>query len=455
MSHASASLEVIPKNDLNRMLPGYLFLIPVLIQAFLMHPCYEKSFKVKLLRAALMPVSIYLALGRVDMRLFYPLEIFFHWNFAFISFATFHCVCLAIQYGLFQGPIFTSKNELIQGGNYRGETDDDDDERKKEEESNSLETPSFLEKIKFTIWLVSSPRGLQTSWAPPLHVVPRGPKWSTGKFFLHTMGKTLLCHAATTVLWAIGVECAQNPYRTPGFLAQHIPALEFLKKFKDYDYLIPATFGGVAWFAIETLGGLVTLVEVIVYQVGPYVLPKGLCPGKFDTTLYPPLFNDIPSRESLIGFWSKGWHAIFRRDIIFCGWNPAEYLFSVFGKDAGKMAGMLGAMIFSGIFHEYLVAVTSKIDPNLSTIKLFALCGLGMIAEVQFKRRTGRLVEGIPGRIWLMLVIGAYGKAMAESWIERGLGRNDMPLPRYWTWPRYVIPFSGLIPERWISSMTK
>jgi hypothetical protein len=48
-----------------------------------------------------------------------------------------------------------------------------------------------------------------------------------------------------------------------------------------------------------------------------------------------------------------GWHAIFRRNIVFCGWKPMEYLFSVFGKDVGKMAGIMGGMIFSGIFHEY------------------------------------------------------------------------------------------------------
>lgn len=459
MAGASDHVDVLRRNELRRMLPGYLFLLPLLVQIFLMNPCYEKSLKVKVLRAALMPISVYLALSRVSIRLFYPLEEFFHWNFVFVSFATFHSVCLAIQYGLFQGSIFSSKIQLIDAGNYRGEDRDNEDPKV----SNQAEVagtpparasaPSFLEKIKFTIWLIFSPRGLETSWAPSIDVVPRGTRMSLGLFSLHTLCKGLTCHIMMTVLWAIAVECAQHPQGAHGVLADYIPPLKFLKNYPQYDYIMPAPFGGAAWLAIETLGCILNLLEAILYQFGPYVLPKGLAPGKFDSTLYPPLFNQLWKRESLISFWSKGWHAIFRRSIIFCGWKPLEYIFSIFGKDAAKMAGMMGAMIFSGVFHEYIVTAASQIDPGFATVKMFALCGLGMVAEVQFKRRTGKMVQGIAGRLWMSLVIGAYGREMVNSWMERGLGRSDIPPPRLWTWPRFVIPFSGLLPERWISQL--
>ncbi|KAH9469361.1 hypothetical protein Pst134EA_009882 [Puccinia striiformis f. sp. tritici] len=84
---------------------------------------------------------------------------------------------------------------------------------------------------------------------------------------------------------------------------------------------------------------------------------------------------------------------------------------------------------------------------------MFALSGIGMLAEVQFKRQTGRLVNGLPGRIWAYIILGFYGKYMIESWVERGLGRSDVPLPRQWTWLRFVIPFSAFLPERWITSL--
>jgi hypothetical protein len=68
------------------------------------------------------------------------------------------------------------------------------------------------------------------------------------------------------------------------------------------------------------------------------------------------LFNSCTQRHwfffsCLCGI--AGWHAIFRRNIVFCGWNPAESMFASFGKDTAKTAGMMGGMIFSGIFHEY------------------------------------------------------------------------------------------------------
>ncbi|KAA1114053.1 hypothetical protein PGTUg99_013530 [Puccinia graminis f. sp. tritici] len=449
MASSSTTAELFATNEFERMLPGYLFLIPLLTQTFLMNPCYENSRSAKLLRAALMPITIYLTFSRVAIRLFYPLNVFFHWNFTFVSFPTFHAVCLAIQYGLSQAPVFASKEEMIKAGNYRGDPDEKDEKEKSEIQYNP--NPSFLEKIKFTIWLLFSPRGLQTSWAPSLEVVPRGPKMGAGLFFVYVLFKAVVCHFLMTLLWMIGVECAQHPHGAYGVVADWVPSLGFLRDYPQFDFLTPAPFGGAAWFAIDTLGGILTLLEVILYQVGPYVLPKDLAPGKFDSTLYPPLFNDLHARESLIAFWSKGWHAIFRRNIVFCGWNPMEYLFSSFGKDAAKTAGMMGGMIFSGIFHEYLIAAVSKIDWKFPTVLMFTLCGLGMVTEVQFKRQTGLLVKGIPGRWWLVLVIGAGGKYMVDSWMARGLGRSDMPPPRLWTWPRFLVPFSGLMPERWIS----
>ncbi|KNE92182.1 hypothetical protein PSTG_14417 [Puccinia striiformis f. sp. tritici PST-78] len=453
MATSLTNPELFATNEFKRMLPGYIALIPLLAQTFLMNPCYEKSRSVRIIRAALMPITIYLTLSRVALRLFYPLDVFFHWNFAFVSFPTFHAICLAIQYGLSRGPIFLSKEGMIKAGNYRGDPDDKDEMQKPDYQPNPR--PSLLERIKFTIWILFSPRGLETSWAPSLSVVPRGPKMSAGSFFLFILGKTVVCHFMMTLLWFIAVSCAQHPQGSWGFLDDYIGLgpFKWVKNYPQLDHLKAAPFGGAAWFAIDTLGCLFNLLEIILFQVGPYILPKDLAPGKFDTTLYPALFNDLSSRESVIAFWSKGWHAIFRRNIIFCGWNPLEYIFSVFGKDAAKMGGMMGGMIFSGIFHEYLIAAVSRIDCKFPTVMMFTVCGLGMVAEVTLKRRTGIITKGVPGRIWLVMVLGCYGTAMVESWIARGLGRADIPPPRLWTWPRYLVPFSGLLPERWISRL--
>jgi len=105
----------------------------------------------------------------------------------------------------------------------------------------------------------------------------------------------------------------------------------------------------------------------------------------------------------------------------------------------------------SWLLHLEVIAVVSRVDWGFPTVMMFGLCGAGMVAEVQFKRRTGHLVQGLTGRMWVTLVIGSYGKYMVHSWMDRGLGRSDIPPPRLWTWPRWVVPFSGLLPERWIA----
>ncbi|POW00437.1 hypothetical protein PSHT_12982 [Puccinia striiformis] len=466
MATSLTNPESLCTNEFKRMLPGYIALIPLLAQTFLMNPCYEKSRNVRIIRAALMPITIYLTLSRVALRLFYPLDVFFHWNFAFVSFPTFHAICLAIQYGLSRGPIFLSKEGMIKAGII--EVTLMTKMKCKNRTTNQTPDPPFWRGSSKLCMASSSsdssidrkkvpisdrnPRGLETSWAPSLSVVPRGPKMSAGSFFLFILGKTVVCHFMMTLLWFIAVSCAQHPQGSWGFLDDYIGLgpFKWVKNYPQLDHLKAAPFGGAAWFAIDTLGCLFNLLEIILFQVGPYILPKDLAPGKFDTTLYPALFNDLSSRESVIAFWSKGWHAIFRRNIIFCGWNPLEYIFSVFGKDAAKMGGMMGGMIFSGIFHEYPV---SRIDCKFPTVMMFTVCGLGMVAEVTLKRRTGIITKGVPGRIWLVMVLGCYGTAMVESWIARGLGRADIPPPRLWTWPRYLVPFSGLLPERWISRL--
>jgi hypothetical protein len=47
---------------------------------------------------------------------------------------------------------------------------------------------------------------------------------------------------------------------------------------------------------------------------------------------------------------------------------------------------------------------------------MFVLCGAAMVAEVHFKRATGRFVKGIPGKIWCLFIFSIYGKLMVDSW---------------------------------------
>ncbi|KNZ44948.1 hypothetical protein VP01_864g1 [Puccinia sorghi] len=448
MAHSSSVVEPYSNNEVLRMVGGYVFLVPLVMQAYLMNPVYERSVGARAMRLGLMPLIIYLVLTRTPQRLYYPMKEYFHWNFAFISFPSFHAVCLAIQFGLFRGSVFASKLQLIKAGNYRADLYDDDDDEEEEEEKEkegyqkheevtqtlTESSPSFLARVKFTIWLLFSPRGLETSWAPPLEIVPEGPSMSLGQFFMYTLSKLVVCHIVGTGLWIFAAQYAQHPKAAFGVFAEYIPPLHFLTHLTSLDYITSACFGAVSWISLETLACLFNLLDVLVYHVGPSILPKDLAPGKFNSRLYPPLFNNLSSRESMVEFWSRGWHAIFRRNIIFCGWNPTEYLFSGFGKDTAKTAGMMGGMVFSGIFHEYrewVIAVPSRFDPSVPAFKMFVLCGAAMVAEVNFKRKTGRLVKGWPGRIWCLIIFAIYGKPLVASCCRLLIiGLQDRKRPR-------------------------
>lgn len=120
MAHSSSVVEPYSNNEVLRMVGGYVFLVPLVMQAYLMNPVYERSVGARAMRLGLMPLIIYLVLTRTPQRLYYPMKEYFHWNFAFISFPSFHAVCLAIQFGLFRGSVFASKLQLIKAGNYRG-----------------------------------------------------------------------------------------------------------------------------------------------------------------------------------------------------------------------------------------------------------------------------------------------------------------------------------------------
>ncbi|MBW0525994.1 hypothetical protein O181_065709 [Austropuccinia psidii MF-1] len=460
MAASTAMACLSPGCQLKRIIPGFIFVLPLLLQSFLMHPCYENSKSAKFLRLALMPITIYLCFSRSRQRLIYPVDELFHINFSSISFSTFHSVCLAIEFGLHDGPIFpppgTSPRKPLEQAEIKKKTivvtKDEVIQQERKITPTKKIWPSLSERIKFTIWLLFSPRGLETSWAPPLSVVGEGPKLGAWQFFFWTLFKMIVCHIVVVASWALAVSFTQNPKGAVGVLSQYYPQLQ---RFEAYsDYMTPGPFGIAAWFALEELGCFMNVLEVLVYLIGPYVLPKSLAPGKFDSTLYPPLFNKLWEKDSLINFWSSGWHAIFRRHIIFCGWKPVEYIFSPFGREVSRAAGMVGAMFFSGIFHEYVVVASSRLDPKFSTIRVFTFFGLAMVLETYYKRITGKYVKGLGGHIWKFSVITLVGYPAALSWIERGLAQKGIPLPELWTWHRYLIPVGVLAPERWLRYIT-
>ncbi|KAH9811601.1 hypothetical protein DFH28DRAFT_1179113 [Melampsora americana] len=459
-----------------KVLIGYQFFLFLLIQAFFLHPSYEKSLNSRLIRLSLMPLTIWFGLKSLKIRQFEPIEDFFHINFPIHSFSTFHAICLSIEFGLSNVSVLPKdEKEKDKGYGVNGSEELMDENPKEvnqslEKKKSSLRYPSMGERIKFLIWLIFSPRGIQTTWSPPTQILPRSNQISMKEFIKLILKKSILNHLALIFFWSISVTFAQNPSGVIDVILKerfHLTNSFVLRNLTSS--LIVFSFASSAMLLIELLGCMFNLIEVLIYYLGPKFLPSDLAPGEWDSTLYPPLFNQPWKSSSLIEFWSKSlsflifsliiitqfilnrWHTIFRRHIIFCGADPSYWIFKPFGMEIAKLSSTLGAMLFSGLFHEFVVATSSRIDPTFSTTWVFFGSGIGMIFEIAFKKLTGRQVGGLIGKIWLWTVLSFLGRPALQTWFERGLGRSGIPKPSEWSWLRILIPFGPWLPERWIS----
>lgn len=87
------------------------FFIPLMIQAAIFHPYYQNQPNFRLARRALTPIIILFVLNSVEDRLWKPLGECMMINFPFVALITFHAICLAIQFGFYDGPVFKSDSK--------------------------------------------------------------------------------------------------------------------------------------------------------------------------------------------------------------------------------------------------------------------------------------------------------------------------------------------------------
>ncbi|KAH9815815.1 hypothetical protein DFH28DRAFT_248459 [Melampsora americana] len=426
---------------------AYLFMVPLALQAWYRHPYYMTSKAASRIRAMLMPATIYLALSSNRARHFEPRDTKFHINVTIASFLTVHIVCLAIQLGLSQAPPLPVPNDHKSEEKVKTEIP-----QKSTSSNENIPAPSWGELIKYTVWLLTSLRFIQTTWAPPKSVVPPAPKLRLKEFLIMTIKKTLKHHLLFLLCWIVGVTLTQHAQGCYGFLTQEfrVPESQWLKIIAPYFNAIPYAFA--TWLTVENMANWATLVELAVYYFGPRILPKTLAPGPFDSTLYPPIYPDLWGQSSIAQFWSKGWHAALRRDITFCVGAPIGRVFSPFGRSLSTFAANTCAMLFSAFFHEYVVISSAPApDPTYGTAKCWIHSAVAIGFEYMFTIVTGKRVGGVSGKIWTYSVVFLLQLHSTTKWLEFGLGQVGIIPVSHWTWHRYVIPFGPVLPESWIS----
>ncbi|MBW0479701.1 hypothetical protein O181_019416 [Austropuccinia psidii MF-1] len=449
----------------------YLGLPLLLLQLILLHPYYQLKYPgSKLIRKAVLPIQLYMAFATLPKRIIEPRSAYLHFNFSLVSLTAFHFICLSIICAFHQGAVYKTEAEIFETRNSIEKNDSrkslSDKEittteelskqnlQKKSESVNSksqaLKRPSIGEQTRWIISFLMSPRGLKCVWAPPENVVPLLPKMSAKQFLIETYIWAVVMHIWFQFICAFGVASVSNPRGAYGVLTDDfgLPSWKILEFYSPY--LLTIVLGGGAYSGFALVGCLFNLIEVSLIHLWRAILPEGnqFRPEPFDSTYYPPLFNEPFIRTSLAEFWGKGWQAVFRHHFLFCGALPMYKIFGRFGKTAGKLAGVMGAMMLSAAMHEFCLVSVSKPDPSYSSTKMFLIQGVGIVLEAIFQKVTGHRVEGILGWLWTFSFVILNGRPMVDAWKRNGLGNSEGAVNfKQWGLIQYFVPFGAFITD--------
>jgi len=484
-----ASISVSPALSVSylwQLIVNYITIPVLLFQGALLHPYFEPNPQARKIRAWLAPVIIFLATYSQKTRLFRPLEDYIHINYCVAAIPTFHIVCLALQYATHRGPArlideAKHKKDAEEPPACGSDTESDtsssitnsdshltpteavqvirrvpktDSEKKLKPVTKPKQSrPSIGELARFSIWMTSSPRSLGYVWGPPASVLVPAPKRTMTKFLMRLSMRMIFNQVALIFYCAIGLPVAAHPGKVYGWLSQYVnlPDTWLAHFLCDKAFMLP--WGSVGLHAFDLVANLLVIWELLWITGARLVLPSSSSwrPEPFDTTQYPDLFSSPVLRTSLTEFWAKGWHCTFRRDFIHCGAEPLAKLLSPLGLTASRMAGLMGAMLMSGILHEWgLASSINKVDWSFRTTIFFLLCGVGIALEMVFKKITGRRVRGILGWIWLWGWFSFWCEQYTDAWFDIGVGTSGMRGPyevNQWPLAKFLVPLGPLSPD--------
>lgn len=158
--------------------------------------------------------------------------------------------------------------------------------------------------------------------------------------------------------------------------------------------------GFTVYCAIQTFYLLFTLFGVLLF--------------KQHCSLWPPAFMSPWLATSLTEYWAKRWHQIFRDNFISIGGNPLSWV-------AGRVGGVLGAFLVSGIMHDFGLWGMGRGSDFLNVGGFFIMMGVGIILEGSWKQISGRRTGGWIGRIWTLAWIIGWANILIDAWTRKGL----------------------------------
>ncbi|KAF8523723.1 hypothetical protein BU17DRAFT_43596 [Hysterangium stoloniferum] len=268
-----------------------------------------------------------------------------------------------------------------------------------------LAVTGLISDIREGMYICHAARGLEYDWGQDV-TVPRETRRLERKPFLLATLRQLL-HGLLVVdfidsLWKL-IPALQNPMGGSIFVS----SLPWPMRYTLSTVLHYST-ATMLQYMLQTSYDLMTIFGVLILRQSPKV--------------WPPIIEHPFLRDSLIDFWSTGWHQLLRQVFFIFGGFPGRWLSQKLGFGGG-IGLLFGTFFASAMFHEIpFYFLGSGFDWRAPAFFMQQACFVFM--ERVFRRVTGRRVSGLLGVIWANFAMGILSQNMSDSWHQRGFGSS-------------------------------
>ncbi|CAH7681446.1 hypothetical protein BY996DRAFT_4591026 [Phakopsora pachyrhizi] len=406
------------------------------LQCLLLHPTFSKSSKAILIRRGLAPINFLGSIKFFLENLAKPLEDNCLINFE-IAFLSEYFAAKSIEWGFFKGPIYSTPLRFIKGTQRWNKEDLSEDEKKRQEG----ESCSKLRLVGWTVYQISSFRGLGFSWGMAHEANNSSLLEIIFRYFrvkIVTIITTCLIIASRDSIDGKAINLLRD-LGVPEFSGLNLMAELFLN----------ILFGICLCCKLDNGFTFCNIIVKVAYKFLTCThAPKSMC-DFLNPLYYPHFFYSPHTTNSLADFWGKGWHQLFRRIFLICGGKPAIYLANLFGASERitKSIGIMGVFLASATFHEYLPwAVFQGSTPN-PYIPFRTFPGSGFFFMVQ---PIGIFIEPyiipwIPqwaggGKLWVWSFLAIVATPFRQQYIGPYRFANTIPPFSKLSWKDFAMP---------------
>ncbi|WWC60133.1 uncharacterized protein I303_102697 [Kwoniella dejecticola CBS 10117] len=187
------------------------------------------------------------------------------------------------------------------------------------------------------------------------------------------------------------------------------------------------------WWLVEVITEISVATGVWLGIAAGYHLLGGLlvASGLWETESWEvDIFDNPLASDSLLDFWGKRWHQFFRHHFILY----STLILRLLRIPINSGTILFTSFVLSGAMHSIGQFTMTPHPPLLPIFLIFPLSGLGCIAEVFFKRTTGRKVRGPWGKLWTWVMMLSIGRLGTVAWLESGVGGSYLTPPAAGRW---------------------